>query len=225
MSKSGWRAPKHVGAAGTPKLANQQSRRPVARRGRQGRSWRRFGVPVAVGAGLIIGLAVLAIQGAHPSLHGSGQSSGSPGDFSIVAYQGQDVLGGKTTTFSQVFVQRKPVVLNFWAGNCPSCSVEMPGFQKVSTEVAGKVIFVGVDIGPFTGLGSHDDAVSLYTRLGIHYALAYAVDASPLQLYNIQGMPTTVFLTAKGEVSDQVTGILTEAQLRTEIQQKLLGSS
>ncbi len=225
MSKSGWRAQKHVGAAGTPKPATQQSRRPSGRRGEQRRSWRRFGIPVAIGAGLVIGLAVLAIQGTHPSFRGGGQSNGSPGDFSIVAYQGQDVLGGKTSTFSRVFEQGKPVVLNFWAGACASCNVEMPGFQRVSSEFAGKVIVVGVDLGPFTGLGSHTDAVNLYTRLGIHYPLAYAVDASPLQLYNVQGMPTSVFLTAKGQVADQVTGILTDDQLRSEIQQKLVGAS
>lgn len=224
MSKSGWRAQKSLTVAGTQKPANRQSRRPAGR-GQQRRSRRRFGVPVAIGAGLIIGLAVLAIQGTHPSFRGSGQSSSSPGDFSIVAYQGQEVLGSQASRFSTVFEQGKPVVLNFWAGACASCNVEMPGFQRVSSEFAGKVIVVGVDVGPFTGLGSHADAVNLYSRLGIHYPLAYAVDASPLQLYNVQGMPTTVFLTAKGQVADHVTGTLTEDQLRSEIQQKLLGAA
>ena len=98
----------------------------------------------------------------------------------------------------------------------------MPGFQKVASEFSGRVIFVGVDVGPYTGLGNHDDAVSLYTELGITYPLAYAVDDSPLQLYNVQGMPTTLFLTAGGQTKDHVTGILMEDQLRSEIQQKLL---
>jgi thiol:disulfide interchange protein len=71
----------------------------------------------------------------------------------------------------------------------------------------------------------HRDAVQLYTRLGIQYPLAYAVDASPLQRYAVEGMPTTVFLTAKGQVVDRVTGTLTAEQLRSEIQQKLLASS
>lgn len=104
-------------------------------------------MPLAIGVGLLIGLAVLAIQGAHlPFFNGAQGSAG--GDFRIVAYQGEAVLGGKDSTFSKVFEQGKPVVLNFWAGNCPSCSVEMPGFQKVATEFAGKVIFVGLDVGP-----------------------------------------------------------------------------
>jgi hypothetical protein len=87
-----------------------------------------------------------------------------------------------------------------------------------------KVVFVGIDIGPFINLGSHEDGVKLYTELGIQYPLAYAVDATPLQIYGIQGMPTTVFLSAKRQVVDQHTGILTEDDLRSSIQQKLLTS-
>lgn len=174
----------------------------------------RWGWPIAVITGLLILLVIL-----HPSI-GGGTTTGQ--DFKVVAYQGDAVLGGHDSTFSRVFEQKKPVVLNFWAGNCPPCRVEMPGFQKVSREFSGRVLFVGVDVGPYTGLGNHDDAVRLYKELGITYPLAYAVDESPLQIYNVQGMPTTVFLTAGGQVTDRATGILTEDQLRSEIQQKLL---
>jgi thiol-disulfide isomerase/thioredoxin len=146
-----------------------------------------------------------------------------PGDFSLVAYQGANVFGGKQSHFARVFDQRQPVVLNFWAGLCPPCRAEMPGFQKVSTALSGKVLFIGIDIGPFVDLGNHQDAITLYTALGIHYPLAYAVDSAPLQIYRVQGMPTTVFLSSSGRVLDQKTGIVTEDQLRTIIQQKLLG--
>jgi thiol-disulfide isomerase/thioredoxin len=104
----------------------------------------------------------------------------------------------------------------------PACRAEMPGFQKVSSELSGKVLFVGIDIGPFVDLGNHGDAINLYTQLGIHYPLAYAVDSSPLHGYRVQGMPTTVFLSSSGRVVDQETGIVTEDQLRSIIQQKLL---
>jgi thiol-disulfide isomerase/thioredoxin len=185
---------------------------------------RRLVLPLAAGIGVVIALGVLAIQGIHPTPLHNNSGNGPGGNFRIVAYQGDAVLGGKETEFGRVFDSGKPVVLNFWAGACAPCNAEMPGFQKVATEYASKVNIVGVDVGPFTGLGTHEDAVKLYTQLGIHYPLAYAVDASPLQLYGVQGMPTTVFLTGKGQVVDQVTGILTEDQLRTEIQQKLLAS-
>lgn len=168
---------------------------------------------------------LMAACGAPASPTSPATKASGPGDFSLVAYQGEDVFGGKQSHFARVFDQGKPVVLNFWAGNCPSCQVEMPGFEKVSSGFARKVIVVGIDVGPFTGLGTHEDAVKLYTQLGIHYPLAYAVDASPMQLFTVEGMPTTVFLTAKGQVVDRVTGILTEDQLRSEIQQKLLATA
>ena len=204
------------------------SKKPIAKRGgavpkrsRRGRHW---GLAVAAGVGAVIGLTILAVQGMHPAARHSTQG-GSGGDFRIVAYQGDSVLGGRETNFNTVFEQGKPVVLNFWAGACASCNAEMPGFERVSTEFAGKVIVVGIDVGPFAGLGTHEDAVKLYTQLGIHYPLGYAVDASALQLYTLEGMPTTVFLTARGQVVDRVTGILTEDQLRSEIQQKLLAAA
>lgn len=178
---------------------------------------------------MLVTLSVLAVGPVLLAACGGASSqpppaSGSGGTFSIVAYQGADVLGGQQSTFSTVLQVGRPVVLNFWAGLCPPCRAEMPGFQKVSTEFAGKVQFVGIDIGPFLGLGNHDDARRLYMELGIHYPLAYAVDDSPLRIYNIVGMPTTVFFNTKGQVVDMVTGIVTEDQLRSTISTKLLGA-
>jgi len=170
---------------------------------------------------LAAGPTLLAACGAASQPPGA---SGPGGSFSIVAYQGADVLGGQQSTFDHVLQLGKPVVLNFWAGLCPPCRAEMPGFQKVSTEFAGKIQFVGIDIGPFLSLGSHDDAKRLYMELGIHYPLAYAVDESPLRIYNIIGMPTTVFFNARGQVVHQATGILAEEQLRSTITTKLLSA-
>lgn len=169
-------------------------------------------------------LSLLLAACGEASAPTSNGTTSAPGDFNIVAYQGDAALGGKQVAFKKVFDQGKPVVLNFWAGLCPPCRAEMPGFQRVYASVQDKVLFVGIDIGPFINLGSHDDAVKLYKELGIHYPLAYAVDANPLQVYGIQGMPTTVFFNAKGQVVDERTGILTEDQLRSIIQQKLLTS-
>ena len=146
-------------------------------------------------------------------------------DFGIVAYQGDDLLGGHETTFANVFAHGKPVVLNFWAGLCPPCRAEMPAFQRVADEYAGKVIFVGVDVGPYIGLGSQDDARRLLDELGIQYPAAYAADASPLQLYAVLGMPTTLFLTADGRLVHKQSGLLLETQLRARVEALATGSS
>jgi len=146
-------------------------------------------------------------------------------DFGIVAYQGDNLLGGHETTFANVFAHGKPVVLNFWAGLCPPCRAEMPAFQRVADEYGGKVIFVGVDVGPYIGLGSQDDARRLLDELGIRYPAVYAADASPLQLYRVQSMPTTLFLTAEGRLVHRQSGLLLETQLRTHVEALAAGSS
>lgn len=156
-----------------------------------------------------------------PSADGGGARAPVEKDFQLVAYQGESILGGRQgqeSAFSRVFDQRKPVVLNFWAGQCPPCRAEMPAFQRVAQEFEGRAIFVGVDVGLFTGLGTQDDARRLLEELGIRYPAGYAVNASPLELYNVRNMPTTVFLTASGEVHRTHGGLLLEEQLRSELQ-------
>ena len=171
------------------------------------------------------GLAVVVavILGVFASVQ-SGTGGSSP-DFRVVAYQGQDILGGEEVDFSQVFRHGKPVVLNFWAGQCPPCRAEMPGFQRVYDDLGDEFTMVGVDIGPFMGLGSHDDARRFLKDFDIRYPTAYALRRDPVIDYNVLGMPTTVFLTADGQIFYRRTGFLAEDQLRSKLQDLLAASS
>ena len=81
------------------------------------------------------------------------------------------------------------------------------------------VLLVGVDIGPFIGLGSHDDARALLAELGITYPAAYAVDDRAVRDYAIVGMPTTVFYTADGTEHSRHNGLMTEQQFEQAVQQ------
>ena len=168
---------------------------------------------------LLAAVAVLAVALAACGGAPAPTPASAAPDFPLVAYQGGEVLGGREATFAAVFRQGRPVVLNFWAGRCPPCQAEMPAFQRVADEYAGQVIFVGVDVGSFTSLGTHDDARFLLRDLGIRYPAAYAVDASPLRLYHVVNMPTTIFLSPEGRIVQRVGGVLTEAQLRDGVQQ------
>jgi thiol-disulfide isomerase/thioredoxin len=159
-----------------------------------------------VAAGVVAVVVLIAHSGTAPA------NSPAAGDFTLVAYQGQNVLGGDQVRFSHVLGEGKPVVLNFFAGACVPCSAEMPGLQRVADAYAGRVTFVGVDVGPFVGMGSHQDAANLLGSLGIRYPAAYAVDSAPLTLY-VQGMPTTVVFDAHGQVVTKFTGAVTEPQL------------
>ena len=111
------------------------------------------------------------------------------------------------------------------AGLCPPCRAEMSGFQRVYDDLGDRYVMVGVDIGPFVGLGSHDDARQFLKEFDIRYPTAYAVSGGPVRDYNVQGMPTTVFLTPDKQIFYKRVGFLPEDELRSKLQDLLAASS
>ena len=147
-----------------------------------------------------------------------------PLDFQLAVYQGDDLLGGQEVEFSDVVGQGKPVVLNFWAGLCPPCRVEMPDLQVVHEEFGDEVLLVGVDVGTFTGLGNEQDGRDLLQEVGVTYPAGTTANADVMRAYQVIGMPTTVFLTPHGEIHEKWTGLLTQEKLE-ELVQDLLAAS
>ncbi|HEX9675344.1 MAG TPA: TlpA disulfide reductase family protein [Anaerolineales bacterium] len=150
----------------------------------------------------------------------SNQPISSP-DFSLTLYQGAQELGAEEIEFSSIFSQGKPVVLNFWAGLCPPCRAEMPGFQRVYEELGDRFLLLGLDVGPFTGLGSRADGQALLRELGITYPAGTTFQEGVMVDYKVRGMPTTVFLTANGQVLDTHVGLLDEKTFRSKVENLL----
>ncbi len=140
------------------------------------------------------------------------------GDEVLFVYSGAEVLGGEELTLNDVFKLGKPVVLNFWAGLCPPCRQEMPDFQELYSERKDEFLLIGVDVGRFTGLGGQGDAEDLLDELGITYPTAYVESDALMREYNVFGMPTTVFMTAGGDVVSQKSGFLVGNELRERTQ-------
>lgn len=144
-------------------------------------------------------------------------AQGGPPDFSMVPYTG-DGQAAEELTFGELLGNGKPVVLNFWAALCPPCRQEMPGFQRVHDELGEEFTMVGVDIGPFIGLGSHAQAREFLAEFEIDYPTYYALSDSPVRDYEVRGMPTTIFFDRHGTIAGKHTGYLPEDRLRKEIQ-------
>ena len=133
-------------------------------------------------------------------------------DVLVTLYQGEKALGTRQIALSQLW-ERKPVVLNFWAGLCPPCRVEMPDFQALYDQNGSKFTLIGVDIGPFIGLGSHEDGKALLRELRITFPAGATADVRTVRNYQILGMPTTVFITSQGRILRKHTGLLTRGQM------------
>lgn len=171
---------------------------------------------VAALAGVLVAVTVMLFRGPG-SAPGHGRQTPQPSlppapDIDIVLYQDQDVVGGDRVALSQLW-ERGPVVLNFWAGLCPPCRAEMPDFQRVYDGRRDRFILIGVDIGPYIGLGSREDAKALLRDLRITYPAGTALDARAVRNYQILGMPTTVFITPQGRVLRKHIGLLTQEQM------------
>jgi len=142
-------------------------------------------------------------------------------------YQGASEVGGSTIALSSLWeTKKRPVVLNFWAGLCPPCRAEMPDFQRLYNE-RGQQSFtlIGVDIGPFIGLGSREDGRALLRELGVTFPAGTTFDARTLRNYQILGMPTTVFITAGGRILRKHAGLLTRGQMAAFTDELIRASS
>lgn len=158
----------------------------------------------------IIALVALTVQ--------TGGTNGG-GNFELTAYQGSASLGGTNVDFDQVRLAAagKPIVLNFWGGSCPPCRAEMPGFQRVHDRLGDDFLMLGLDVGPFFGLGTRNSAFQLLDELGITYPIAAAADRSPIRQYGATALPSTFFFDHEGNLVDQTVGFINEQDLERKV--------
>ncbi len=168
-----------------------------------------------MGGGAGAAISVLVVVVAWSINNGSSSSAATAStfpNFDFTLYQGERVLGAEDLELAQL--QGRPIVLNFWAGLCPPCRAEMPGFQRFYDDNKDDVILLGIDVGRFTGLGNKRDARNLLQELGVSYPAGYTNDRSVVRDYSVRTMPTTVFINSSGEVVQNWSGAMNEATLR-----------
>lgn len=183
-----------------------------------------MGIAAIVVVAIIIGIVALRSRPTPqaPSIFGPSLPPSHPAperlkaapDIEIVMYQGEAEVGGSKIHLSQLWKKGQPVVLNFWAGLCPPCRAEMPDFQLLYRKLAkGKFTLIGIDIGPFVGLGSREEGKALLRELKIVFPAGTTFGARTVENYQILGMPTTVFITPDGKIYRKHTGLLTREQM------------
>jgi thiol-disulfide isomerase/thioredoxin len=191
----------------------------IRKQQRSGRQWTWW-----AGGVLIAVLTLAACSSVVQSANLESSDTQLPADFEIVVYQGHDELGGDRVLFSQLLQDGRPVVLNMWAGLCPACRLEMPDFQRSFELYCDEVLFLGLDVGPFFGLGTNEDGQALLQESDVTYPAGSVQDAGIVSAYRLVGVPSTYFITADGEVYEQWIGLLNEAKLAELIKELLVAS-
>ena len=189
----------------TPRPKTRSRRRSEASRG----VYVVAGVAVAVVA--LVGFVLVQVS----------RGAGTASDFEFSVYQGEEVLGGTNINFGDLLDGPKPVVLNFWAGDCPPCRAEMPALQRVYDKHREDIIFLGLDVGVFSGLGTRASGLALLDELNITYPAGAPPSRTPMVNYSVVSMPTTIFFGADGDIFQRWDGAIQEGQMNDIVEAML----
>lgn len=154
----------------------------------------------------------------------SSRPDGSMADFYISIYESQEETGAGDVSFFDLFGQGKPVILNFWAGLCPPCKMEMPHLQELYDQYTDKVLIVGIDVGPFVGLGSIEDGKALLKDIGITYPVGTTFERDVMIDYKVTGLPSTYFFASDGKLLNVSRGLMDRDDLDS-IFEELIGET
>jgi cytochrome c biogenesis protein CcmG/thiol:disulfide interchange protein DsbE len=168
-------------------------------------------VPVALVAALLIARAGSGGAPSAPSTGGTPVAvSTEPSSWELPRLDGPGLVRLDD-------LRGRPLVVNLFASWCTPCRAELPLLQTTSSELAGRVRFVGVD--------SEEDGagLALAKQLGIHWPIAQDVggrlDSGLHDALGAQGMPVTAFYDAQGRLLGVKLGTFVADTLRDRLNQ------
>jgi peroxiredoxin len=105
--------------------------------------------------------------------------------------------------------QGQPIVLNFWATWCAPCREEMPEFVAAYDRYQDDgLVIVGVN-----AQESASQAAEFMGNFGMDFPVALDERGDVQQLYNVRGLPTTVFIDREGRIVERWAGLLRASAL------------
>lgn len=103
-------------------------------------------------------------------------------------------------------LQGKPVLLTFWATDCPGCIKEMPHLANLYEELSPKGLEI---IGVAVPRNRPDHVIAMVETKNIPYTVALDVDGSASQAFgNVRLTPTTFLIAPDGYIAHQKIGEL-----------------
>lgn len=105
--------------------------------------------------------------------------------------------------FSLADLQGRPVLINFWATWCPPCRREMPDIVKAAT-THPQLVVLAVNVQEEQAL-VQDFADAFQMTIPV----VRDAEGNVRDIYEIRGMPTSVFIDKNGKIATVWTGFLT----------------
>ncbi len=158
---------------------------------------------------LVLLVRLIAAGAATNSAAGSPLVGHAAPNFTITLWNGQP---GQKLSLSAL--KGKPVVLNFWASWCDSCTEEEPLLEKTAQQYAPQ----GVD---FVGIAYEDvqsDGAAWLQQQGVTYPSGPDSSGAIAIAYGLTGVPETVFIDRNGIIQYKFGGLLDDGTLARHVQ-------
>ena len=117
---------------------------------------------------------------------------------------------------SLIDMRGKPTVVNFFASWCGPCKMEMPHFEEAYKTYGDTVNFMMVNLCAY-GNDTKENAKALVAEGGWTFPVYFDTEGEAVMAYNVRSMPTTIFVSADGELVQKRIGMLTKEQLQSDM--------
>ena len=118
-------------------------------------------------------------------------------------------VNGRSHQFEQL--RGKVVVLDFWASWCTPCRKSLPKVDQIN-RAYDDVIVIGVNSESRQEVDAFTDA------MGLSFPTIVDEDGQLGQMFDVEAIPTTVVIDAKGHVIDVLVGYRTDNSLERAIE-------
>ena len=107
----------------------------------------------------------------------------------------------------------RPVMLNFWATWCPPCRAEMPEIVEAARQDEDLVVLA---------INVLEDVVHVEKfaeEYEMHIPVVLDADGAIQDLYQVRGMPTSIFIDRDGVIASTWAGMLDASRLDEQLAQ------
>lgn len=126
-------------------------------------------------------------------------------------------IQGKQFSLSEL--QGKPVVINFWATECPGCVNEIPLFVELYKKYqAQNLVIIGVAM----AYDPEAQVREMVRQKNMNYPIVLDSDNHIVQAFNIKVTPTSLFISKNGKMMKRKLGEMSHTELEASIQSLLL---
>jgi len=147
---------------------------------------------------------------------GAASGAGAPGVGLTAPVFTLATAGGRMVSLAGL--RGKPVLINFWATWCPDCRLEMPEIARFQQIEAGRVTVLGVDEREPAAI------VQDFVRRG-GFGWTFLLDGQGVvgMAYDVQALPTSVFVDASGVIRQKYVGPMTLGQMKAFLREAQAG--